>query len=117
MEGRGKGDKGLQDIINGMEQTETELVNKNLNNGTLKRQDEILTRLLESEKAERERKEDEERKAEVAKRVEENTPPPSLQNYLNKRRTEIEQFKTVSPTLKPYYKQLVEDYYKAQRGK
>ena len=117
LEGRGKGDKGLQDIINGMEQTETELVNKNLNNGTLKRQDEILTRLLESEKAERERKEDEERKAEVAKRVEENTPPPSLQNYLNKRRTEIEQFKTVSPTLKPYYKQLVEDYYKAQRGK
>ncbi len=117
LEERGKGDKGLQDIINGMEQTESELVNKQLNQGTIKRQDEILTRLLESEKAERERKEDDERKADAAKRVEENTPPPALQNYLNKRRTEIEQFKTVSPTLKPYYKQLVEDYYKAQRGR
>ena len=109
---RGKGEKGLQDMIDGMEKTETELVNKQLTNETLKRQDDIQTRLLESEKAERERKEDDERKANTAKQVE--TPmPPALQEYIKKRQSEIEQFRTVSPALKPYYKQLVEEYFKS----
>ena len=109
---RGKGEKGLQEMIDGMEKTETELVNKQLTNETIKRQDDIVTRLLESEKAERERKEDEERKANTAKQVEA-LPPPALQEYIKKRQSEIEQFRTVSPALKPYYKQLVEEYFKS----
>ena len=109
---RGKGEKGLQDMIDGMEKTETELVNKQLTNETMKRQDDIMTRLLESEKAERERKEDEERKANTAKQVEA-PQPPALQEYIKKRQSEIEQFRTVSPALKPYYKQLVEEYFKS----
>ena len=112
---RGKGDKGLQDIIDQMEKTETELVNKKLNNETMKRNDEILTRLLESEKAERERKEDEQRKADVAKE-QQNQMPAALQDYIKKRQAEIEQYQKVSPTLKPYYKQLVEDYFKTLKG-
>ena len=112
---RGKGDKGLQDIIDQMEKTETELVNKKLDNGTMKRNDEILTRLLESEKAERERKEDEQRKADVAK-SQENDMPASLKEYIKKRQAEVEQYQKVSPTLKPYYKQLVEEYFKTLKG-
>jgi hypothetical protein len=112
---RGKGDKGLQDIIDQMEKTETELVNKKLNNETMKRNDDILTRLLESEKAERERKEDEERKANVAKE-QLNQMPPALQEYIKKRQAEVEQYQKVSPTLKPYYKQLVEDYFKSLKS-
>ena len=112
---RGKGEKGMQDIIDQMEKTETELVNKKLNNETLKRNDEILTRLLESEKAERERKEDEQRKADVAK-DQQNQMPPALQEYIKKRQAEVEQYQKVSPTLKPYYKQLVEDYFKSLKG-
>ena len=111
MQERGKGDKGLQDIIDGMEKTETELVNKQLTNETMKRQDQILTRLLENEKAERERKEDEERKASSAKE-QQNQMPASLQEYIKKRQSEVEQYQKVSPTLKPYYKTLVEDYFK-----
>ncbi len=112
---RGKGDKGLQDIIDGMEKTETELVNKKLNNETIKRNEDILTRLLESEKAERERKEDEQRKANTAKE-QQNQMPPALQEYIKKRQAEVEQYQKVSPTLKPYYKQLVEDYFKSLKG-
>lgn len=112
---RGKGDKGLQDIIDQMEKTETELVNKKLNNETLKRNSDILTRLLESEKAERERKEDEQRKANTAKE-QQNQMPPALQEYIKKRQAEVEQYQKVSPTLKPYYKQLVEDYFKSLKS-
>jgi hypothetical protein len=112
---RGKGDKGLQEAIDAMEKTETELVNKQLNNETMKRQDDIVTRLLESEKAERERKEDEERKANTAK-DQQNQMPPQLQEYIKKRNAEIEQYRQVSPSLKPYYKQLVEEYFKSLKG-
>jgi hypothetical protein len=112
---RGKGDKGLQDIIDEMEKTETELVNKTLTNQSIKRQDEILTRLLESEKAERERKEDEERKANTA-REQQNEMPAALKEYIKKREAEIEQYQKVSPSLKPYYKTLVEEYFKTLKG-
>ncbi len=113
---RGKGqDKGLQDMIEDMEKTETELVNKTLNNQTIQRQDQILTRLLESEKAERERKEDEERKS-TAAREQQNEMPPALKEYIKKRQAEIEQYQKVSPNLKPYYKNLVEEYFKTLKG-
>ena len=112
---RGKGDKGMQEAIDAMEKTETELVNKQLTNETMKRQDEIVTRLLESEKAERERKEDDERKSNTAKE-QQNAMPPQLQEYIKKRQAEVEQYRTVSPSLKPYYKQLVEEYFKSLKG-
>jgi hypothetical protein len=116
MQERGKGgDPKLQEAIDAMEKTETELVNKTLTNQTLKRQDEIMTRLLESEKAERERKEDEERKSTVAK-DQQNDMPPALKEYIKKRQAEIEQYQKVSPNLKPYYKNLVEEYFKSLKG-
>ncbi len=42
--------------------------------------------------------------------------PPSLEEYIKKREAEIEMFKTVSPSLRPYYKMLVEEYYKSLKG-
>ena len=39
--------------------------------------------------------------------------PPSLEEYIKKREAEIEMFKTVSPSLRPYYKMLVEEYFKS----
>jgi hypothetical protein len=111
---QGKGDKALDEIMDGMNKIETDLVNKRLNNEMLKRQEEILTRLLEHEKAEREREQDEQRQAETAKQQPAKMPP-ALEEYLKKRRAEIEQFRTVSPALKPYYKQLVEEYLKGAK--
>ncbi len=106
------GSKEVQQIIEEMNKVETDLVNKKLSNETLQRQEEIMTRLLEAERAEREREYDPKRKAEQAKGVEP-ASPPSLQEYLKKRESEVELYRTVSPTLTPYYKGLVEQYFKA----
>jgi len=108
---QGKGDKGLDEAIDGMDKIERELVNKRLTNEMLKRQEQILSRLLEHEKAEREREQDEKRQAQTARQIQPKMPP-ALEEYLKKRKAEIEQFRTVSPALKPYYKQLVEEYLK-----
>lgn len=113
---QGKGDKELQDMIDMMDETETDLVNKRLNNQTLERQQDIQTRLLEYEKAERQREYDEKRKSEVAKNVERKRPP-SMEEYLKKRSSEIDLYKTVSPSLKPYYKFLVESYFQNLKDK
>ncbi len=107
---RGKGDKGLQDLIDQMDKTETELVNKQLNTETMRRQQDILTRLLESEKAEREREQDEQRQAETAK-DKDRKMPPAMEEYIRKRQQQVEMYKTVSPNLRQYYKDLVEEYY------
>ncbi len=105
----GKGSKELEDAIQQMDKIETELVNKKLTNEMQKRQAEILTRLLEHEKAEREKEYENQRKAErpsdIARQV-----PPSLEEYLKKREQEIKPYQTISPNLKPYYKSLVEKY-------
>ena len=112
---RGQGSKELQELMDQMDKTETELVNKRLTNETLRRQQDILTRLLENEKAERERGFEEKRKAESAT-DKDRKMPPSLEEYIKKREAEIELYKTVSPNLKPYYKNLVEGYFKTLKS-
>ncbi|MEZ4941088.1 MAG: DUF4175 family protein [Saprospiraceae bacterium] len=108
---QGKGDKALDELMQEMDKIETDLVNKRLTNEMLKRQQDILTRLLEAERAEREQEQDEERQAQTAKQQPAKMPP-ALEEYLKKRRAEVDLFRTVSPALKPYYKQLVEEYIK-----
>ena len=108
---QGKGSKDLQELIDKMDKSETDLVNKTLDNESMKRQQDILTRLLQHEKAERQREFDEKRKSETAKQVDRKVPP-SLEEYLKKRESEIELYRSVSPALKPYYKFLVEEYFK-----
>lgn len=106
---QGKGDKELQEILDQMDKTETELVNKRLSNDMMKRQQDILTKLLEAEKAERERGEDEKRKSETASQQTRKLPP-NIEEYLRRREAEIELYKNVSPALKPYYRALVDQY-------
>lgn len=109
---QGKGAKELEDIIDSMNKIETDLVNKRLTNQMMKRQQDILTRLLEAEKAERQREKDNKRKSKTADNKERKFPP-SLEEYIKKRKAEIDEYKSVSPSLKPYYKILVEEYYKS----
>ncbi len=109
---QGQGSKELEEILEQMDKIETDLVNKRLTNEMLRRQEEILTRLLESERAEREKEYDNKRESRTAQN-EDRTLPPSVEEYLKQREAQIEPFKTISPALKPYYKQLVEEYYKS----
>ena len=109
---QGQGDESLENTIEQMDKIETELVNKQLTNEMLKRQQEILTRLLEAERAERQREMDNKRKSETARQIERKLPP-AIEEYIKQREAEVESFQTVSPALRPYYKFLVEEYYDA----
>lgn len=93
-----------------MEQTERDLVNKNISNETLMRQREILTRLLEAEKSVRERDWEDSREAQQAK-PQEVVYPPSLEKYLRAKERQMELLKTVPPGYTPYYQQEVEEYF------
>jgi hypothetical protein len=81
----------------------------------LKRQQDITTRLLEAEKSDRQRDQDEKRQAETAQQ-QKRSMPPALEQYIRQREAEIEQYKSVSPDLKPYYKFLVEEYYQSLKN-
>jgi hypothetical protein len=77
----------------------------------IKRQKEIVTRLLETEKAKKERDLDDEREAERAQEFE-RIVPAEFEEYIKAKENEIELLKTVPPKLNPYYKKEVNDYFK-----
>jgi hypothetical protein len=93
-----------------MEQTEKDLVNKQISNETMRRQQDILSKLLESEKAEREREQDEQRKSNEAKNLILSNPNQFLE-YKRVKEKEMELLNTVPPSLTPYYKEKVTNYF------
>ncbi len=102
----------LDKLIEDMNKTETELYNKQMTEQMKKRQQDILTRLLDVEKSMREREQDEKRQSQVGEEMARQIPP-SLEEYLKQREAEIQLYKTVPPALKPYYRQLIENYFKS----
>lgn len=106
----GLGQQGqLSKLMEEMEQTERDLVNKVINNNTLLRQQDILTRLLESEKAERERELDDKRESKEPKKYDISNPEGFFE-YNGVKSKESELLQTVPPMLRQYYKQKVNDY-------
>ncbi|HSH64677.1 MAG TPA: hypothetical protein VLB84_02515, partial [Bacteroidia bacterium] len=106
----GKGGGNIGKLAEKMEETETDLVNKMLSQETIKRQQEILTKMLESEKAEKEREMDEQRKSNEAKSEIFSNPNAFLEyNLLKQKETEL--LKTVPPSLNPYFKIKVNQYF------
>ena len=102
--------KELKEIQDNMDKVETDLVNKKLSSEMLLRQREILTRLLEAEKALREQEQDDKRSSKTADDI--SRPiPAELKKYMQDRQQLLELYKTVPPQLKPYYKNMVEQYY------
>lgn len=109
MQNEGKTPGG--DIPGKMEQTEMDLVNKQLSDQMIKRQKEIMTRLLDAERSMREQDMDEERKGETAKDYEKEIPK-AFEEYLRQKEKEVELLKTIPPKLFPYYKKEVGEYFK-----
>ncbi len=106
-----EGGGNIAEMLEKMEKTEEDLVNKRITQETLNRQKEILTRLLESEKAMREREKDQKREAEHAK-DKNKVNPPQFSDYLKQKEKQIELLKTIPPSLNPYYKKEVNEYFK-----
>jgi hypothetical protein len=107
---KNKGNKPGGDIANLMEETEKDLVNKRITSETMRRQEEILTRLLESEKAEQEREEDEQRKSNESNQQNLSNPSQFLE-YKRLKEKEMEMLNSVPPSLTPYYKEKVNSYF------
>jgi len=108
----GNGSLGnLDKLMKEMEQTETDLVNKRIQQETLNRQQEILSKLLDAEKADREREEDQKRESKEGI-----TPPNTnsiiFQEFQKIKQKEIDLLKTMTPSLNSYYKIKVGDYFK-----
>lgn len=108
-DGSGAGD-AFRKIAKEMEENEEDLINLNFDIETMMRQQEIMTRLLEAENAERERGFKEERESQEAKN-EEISNPTEFFEYKRKKEKEVELLKTVPPTLKTYYKNKVNQYF------
>ncbi len=99
----------LNKIAEQMEQNEKDIVNKRITELTLKRQQEILTRLLESEKAEREREQEERRESNEARDI--YRSPTQFEAFKKARTRETELLKTIPPGLSTFYKNLVNSYF------
>ena len=93
-----------------MEENEKDLVNKKITQETILRQNEILTRLLEAEKAKRERETENRRESNTGKVIDKPIPP-SIENYLKEKEKQIELLRTIPPSLTPYYKKEVNEYF------
>lgn len=108
------GAKMLEEMKRMMEQTEKELFNKQLTTEMLMRQQEIMTRLLESEKAERKQEQEEKREAEQAK--DKNKPsPPAFDLYQRQKQKENELLETIPADMQPYYKDKTKQYFNRLR--
>lgn len=108
------GNESLQQLLEDMEQNEEDLVNKNITPELLKRQQKMVTRLLEAEKAKEEQESEEERKGETATEYEKRIPN-AFEEYIEQKKKEIELLKTVPPSFTPYYKKEINDFYERQK--
>ena len=105
------GEKGkLDKILEDMEENETDIINNRITQETIARQQEILTRLLEAEEAEREQDEDDKRKSTEWNFAPDNTTEQYLE-YKKQKQQQEELLKTTPVQLKPYYKKKVNTYF------
>ncbi len=105
---QGKGE--MEQMKKEMEQTENDLVNKQLTQEMLNRQQNILNRLLEHEKAQREREQDPKRESQIAKEKTRKIPA-SFEQYLKEKEKQVELLRTIPPSLNPYYKRETNEYF------
>jgi hypothetical protein len=109
--GNSKLAKEIDQLMRQMEQTEADLVNRTITKQTISRQQQIMTRLLEHEKAEMEREKEERRESHEAGELYSQPSPAEIEKYNKQSRPSADQLRTVPPTLSPYYRQKVNDYF------
>ena len=110
------GDKNAKDNIDKMmkkmEENEVDIINDQITRETLLRQESIMSRLLEAEKAQRERDKDKQRQStewmdNLSKRL-----INPFEDYQKEKEKQEELFRTIPPSFTPFYKNKVKDYFK-----
>lgn len=108
-DGKGTGN-GLNPLIKELKEQQKRIVNKNINKETINRQQEILTRLLESEEALIERGFEEKRESNSGKNSQKSNQ--ILLNQYNKEKLKkIELLRFAEPAYKKYYKEKANEYF------
>ncbi len=102
--------KKMKEMQKLMEQTETDIVNKKITQQTINRQQDILTRLLESEKAEREREQDQKRTSSDAKNEYERNKNEFFKYKTKEKENITEMLKYESVKLNSFYNEKVNRY-------
>ena len=95
-----------------MEETETDIINRNISQQTLKRQEEILDKLLDAEKASREREKEERRESNEWLENLSNKLLDPLEKYQRDKKRQEELLRTIPPSLNPFYKNKVNEFFK-----
>jgi hypothetical protein len=108
-EGKGKGN-GLNPLINELEKQEKELINKQFSPELLNRQKDILTRLLESEKALMERGFEEKRESKTGKNDFYGNKI-RFDEYNKQKLNQIDLLRSVDPSFKKYYMNKANEYF------
>jgi len=106
----GKPGAGMKQLEKLMEQTEEDLLYQRITQQTIDRQQEIMTKLLEAENAERERDMEEKRESKTNNTTFE-IPSSLWEKYHQDKQKELEFYKTLPPNLKPYYRKRVYRYF------
>ncbi len=102
--------KDINNVLKQMEQTETDLVNKTISRQTMERQQQIMTRLLEHEKAEMKREKEQRRESTEGKDIFQ-VSKENLEEYNKLKQKELEMFRTAPPSFTNYYKMKVNEYF------
>jgi hypothetical protein len=108
-EGNGKGNQ-LNPLLKELEKQERDLINKNINQEMITRQKDIMTRLLESEKALMERGYEEKRESKSGTDVIKSNLI-ELPSYHKTKIQQIELLRNVDPAFNHYYKTRAEAYF------
>ena len=110
------GDKNAKDNIDKMmkkmEENEVDIINDQITRETLLRQESIMSRLLEAEKAQRERDKDKQRQStewidSLSKRL-----INPFEDYQKEKEKQEELLRTIPPSFTPFFKNKVKNYFK-----
>lgn len=100
----------MKNTLKMIEESQKDIVNRVLNEETIRRQEQILEKLLDYEKAEKERDTEQKREANEAK----DDPRRNLSQFMEyniRKEKETELLKTVPPSFKNFYKNKVSEYF------
>ena len=104
------GDDDIKQIIKDMEKLEEDIVNKRITNQTIRRQKDIMSRMLKAENAQQEREKEEKRKSDEYKGPEKTHNIDEIR-YEESIRKQQDFLRTNPIEYQPFYKQKINEYF------
>ena len=104
------GDDGIKQIMNDMEKLEEDIVNKRITNQTIKRNQEIMSRMLKAENAQQEREKEEKRKSDEYKGTDKTHNIDEIR-YEESIKKQHDFLRTNPIEYQPFYKQKINEYF------